>query len=115
MWRCPPGAIRNPCAFFGTQTGDLHALPDWLIACKIKTVAMEATGVYWVPLFQILEDRGLEVCLVNARHVKNVPGRKTDVQDCQWLQYLHSVGLLHALVPPARGSVCGARLRAAPR
>ena len=93
---------------FGTQTGDLHALADWLIACKIKTVAMEATGVYWVPLFQILEDRGLEVCLVNARHVKNVPGRKTDVQDCQWLQYLHSVGLLHASFrPPA--AVCAVR------
>lgn len=93
---------------FGTQTGDLHALADWLAACRIQTVAMEATGVYWVPLFQILEDRGLEVCLVNARHAKNVPGRKTDVQDCQWLQYLHSVGLLHASFrPPA--AVCAVR------
>jgi transposase len=55
---------------------------------------MESTGVYWIPIFQMLEDRGFEVCLVNARHVKNVPGRKTDVSDCQWLQYLHSVGLL---------------------
>lgn len=99
-----PRSVRS----FGTQTGDLCALADWLIACKIKTVAMEATGVYWVPLFQILEDRGLEVCLVNARHYKNVPGRKTDVQDCQWLQYLHSVGLLHASFrPPA--AVCAVR------
>jgi transposase len=98
----------RPVRSFGTQTGDLHALADWLVACKITTVAMEATGVYWVPLFQILEDRGLEVCLVNARHVKNVPGRKSDVQDCQWLQYLHSVGLLHASFrPPA--AVCAVR------
>jgi len=104
----PPDRDANPVRFFGTQTGDLHALADWLIACKITTVAMEATGVYWVPLFQILEDRGLEVCLVNARHVKNVPGRKTDVQDCQWLQYLHAVGLLHASFrPPA--AVCAVR------
>ena len=107
-WRCPPDRDTQPVRSFGTQTGDLHALADWLIACKIKTVAMEATGVYWIPLFQILEDRGLEVCLVNARHVKNVPGRKTDVQDCQWLQYLHSVGLLHASFrPPA--AVCAVR------
>ena len=61
---------------------------------RIKSVAMESTGVYWIPIFQILEIYGFEVLLVNARHVKNVPGRKTDVQDCQWLQYLHSVGLL---------------------
>jgi transposase len=104
----PPDRDKQPVRSFGTQTGDLHALADWLIACKIKTVAMEATGVYWIPLFQILEDRGLKVCLVNARHVKNVPGRKTDVQDCQWLQYLHSVGLLHASFrPPA--AVCAVR------
>src|SRR4051794_35853812 len=69
---------------------------------------MESTGVYWIPLFQILEARGLEVCLVNARHVQNAPGRKTDVQDCQWLQYLHSVGLLRASFrPPAH--VCALR------
>jgi transposase len=89
-----------PVRHFGTLTGDLHALADWLVACGIETVAMEATGVYWVPIFQILEARGLEVCLVNARHVKNVPGRKSDVQDCQWLQYLHSVGLLNASFRP---------------
>lgn len=87
---------------FGTQTADLIALADWLGQCSICTVAMEATGVYWIPLFQILEERGLEVYLVNARHVKHVPGRKSDVQDCQWLQYLHSVGLLNASFrPPA--------------
>jgi len=64
---------------FPTFTQDLYALADWLKRCGIETVAMESTGVYWIPLFQILEDRGFEVCLVNARHVKNVPGRRTDV------------------------------------
>ena len=80
----------------------MQALADGLIKCGVRTAAMEATGVYWVPILQILEARGLEVCLVNARHVKHVPGRKTDGQDCQWLQYLHSVGLLNASFrPPA--------------
>ncbi len=86
---------------FATFTEDLHALADWLRQCGMTTVAMESTGVYWIPLFQILEVRGVEVCLVNARHVKNVPGRKTDVQDCQWLQYLHAVGLLRGSFRPA--------------
>lgn len=104
----PPDRDPQCVQCFGTQTADLQKLADWLVACRIKTVAMEATGVYWVPLYQILEDRGLEVCLVNARHAKNVPGRKTDVQDCQWLQYLHSVGLLNASFrPPA--SICAVR------
>ena len=98
----------QPVRHFGTLTEDLQALADWLKSCAITTVAMEATGVYWIPLFQILEDRGFEVCLVNARHVKNVPGRKSDVQDCQWLQYLHSVGLLNASFrPPA--TICAVR------
>ena len=65
-------------------------------------MAIESTGVFWVPLFQILEQRGLEVCPINARHVKNVSGRKTDVSDCQWLQDLHSVGLLQASFRPAQ-------------
>ena len=69
---------------------------------------MESTGGYWIPLFQILEQRGFEVCLVNARHVKNVPGRRTDVSDCQWLQFLHSVGLLKASYRPAQ-EVCAVR------
>ena len=104
----PPDRDPEPVRSFGTLTADLHRLADWLVACKITTVAIESTGVYWIPLFQILEARGLAVCLVNARHVKNVPGRKTDVQDCQWLQYLHSVGLLHASFrPPA--AVCAVR------
>src|SRR3954466_569992 len=98
----PCDADPCPVRTFGTFTEDLHALADWLVRCQIRTVALESTGGYWVPLFAILEARGLQVCLVNARHVKNVPGRKTDVQDCQWLQYLHSVGLLRASFrPPA--------------
>jgi transposase len=98
----------EPVRKFATFTEDLHALADWLLQCKIETVALESTGVYWIPIFQILEARGIEVCLVNARHVKNVPGRKTDVSDCQWLQYLHSVGLLRASFrPPAQ--VCAVR------
>ena len=87
---------------YGTHTDDLFTLADWLQSCSISTVAMEATGVYWIPLFQVLEERGMEVYLVNARHVKHVPGRKTDVRDCQWLQYLHSVGLLNASFRPRR-------------
>jgi transposase len=93
---------------FPTFTQDLYAAADWLKQCGIQTVAMESTGVYWIPLFQILEARGFEVCLVNARHVKNVPGRRTDVCDCQWLQFLHSVGLLKASYRPEQ-EVCAVR------
>lgn len=75
-------------------------MADWLIECEVTTVAMEATGVYWIPIFQILENRGLEVKLVNAHHVKTVPGRKTDVNDCQWLQQLHTYGLLSGSFRP---------------
>ncbi len=91
-----------------TFTEDLHAAADWLKACNIETVAMESTGVYWIPFFQILEARGFTVLLVNARHVKNVPGRKSDVSDCQWLQYLHSVGLLRGSFRPEQ-AVCTVR------
>ena len=93
---------------FPTFTQDLYKLAEWLKTCGIETVAMESTGVYWIPLFQILEERGFEVCLVNARHVKNVPGRRTDVSDCQWLQFLHSVGLLRASYRPEQ-EVCAVR------
>lgn len=93
---------------FPSFTQDLYALADWLKQCGVKTVAMESTSVYWIPLFQILEERGFEVCLVNARHVKNVPGRRTDVCDCQWLQFLHSVGLLRASYRPEQ-EVCAVR------
>jgi transposase len=85
---------------FRTFTEDLHHLADWLVSCGIKTVAMEATGVFWIPVYEILEARGLGVILVNARHVKNVPGRKSDVADCEWLRQLHSVGLLRGSFRP---------------
>ncbi len=98
----------QPIRRFGTFTQDLRALATWLAQCGVTTVAMESTGVYWIPLYQILESRGFEVCLVNARHVKNVPGRKTDVQDCQWLQYLHSVGLLRGSFRPPE-TICAVR------
>jgi transposase len=91
----------EPVRSFKTFTADLHRLADWLQACGIETVAMESTGVYWIPIYEILEERGLEVVLVNARHVKNVPGRKSDVLDCQWIQELHSVGLLRGSFRPA--------------
>jgi transposase len=104
----PPGACERPVRAFPTFTEDLHAVRDWLQECGVTTVAMESTGVYWIPLFQILEAAGIEVCLVNARHCKNLPGRKTDVQDCQWLQHLHTVGLLRGSFRPV-DQVCAVR------
>lgn len=95
MWVCVPAdRDAEPVRVFGTFTPDLHALVAWLVQCRVDTVAMESTGVYWIPVFQILETSGLEVRLVNAHFVKTVPGRKSDVLDCQWLQQLHSYGLL---------------------
>lgn len=91
----------KPVRAFATFTADLLALADWLKACRIDTVVMESTGVYWIPLFQILERAGLSVKLVNARHVKNLPGRKTDLRDCQWLQQLHTYGLLTGSFRPS--------------
>lgn len=84
----------QPVREFSAYTADLYRLADWLTSCKVTTVAMESTGVYWIPLYQVLEERGFEVRLVDARKVRNVSGRKTDVQDCQWLQQLHTYGLL---------------------
>jgi transposase len=85
---------------FACFTAQLYAMADWLKQCGIETVAMESTGVYWLPVFQVLESRGFEVKLVNAHYVKTVPGRKTDVLDCQWLQKLHSYGLLSGSFRP---------------
>lgn len=93
---CDPHPVRE----FKSFTHQLIELADWLEACGITTVAMESTGVYWIPLFEILEDRGFEVLLVNALHIKGVPGRKTDVLDCQWIQQLHSFGLLRGSFRP---------------
>lgn len=87
---------------FGTVTSQLHALRDWLLAQGVRSVAMEATGVYWLPLYSVLEAAGLEVLMVNGRQTRNLPGRKTDMQDCQWGATLHAHGLLRAgFVPPA--------------
>lgn len=98
----PADCCAEPVRTFQTFTGDLYRLAQWLQSVGITTVAMESTGVYWIPVFQILEQQGLEVLLVNAQHVKNVPGRKTDVNDAQWLQQLHQYGLLRgSFHPPA--------------
>ena len=96
----PPDRDAQPVREFGTFTPDLYALAEWLKACRIDTVAMESTGVYWIPVYEVLEERGLQACLVNARHVKNVPGRKTDRLDCRWIRRLHSYGLLSASFRP---------------
>ena len=96
----PPDRDTDSVRRFATFTRDLLGLADWLPQCNIRSVAMESTGVYWIPLYQVLETHGFEVFLVNAHHVKNVPGRKSDVSDCQWIQYLHSVGLLKASFRP---------------
>jgi hypothetical protein len=82
----PPGRDENPVRVFATFTEDLERLTDWLEQCGVTTVALESTGVYWIPLFEILEQRGIRPCLVNARHMKNVPGRRTDWHECQFQQ-----------------------------
>lgn len=105
----PPDRDAHPVQVFNTFTEDLHGLADWLVACGVTTVAMESTGVYWIPLYDILEGRGLKPCLVNARHMKNVPGRRTDWHECQWLQYLHSVGLLRGAFRP-EAHICAVRV-----
>ncbi len=104
----PEGSCEQPVREFSSFTDDLHQMADWLLGCGVTSVVMESTGIYWIPVFEILESRGLEVRLVNARHVKNVPGRKSDVLDCQWLQRLHSYGLLEGAFRPAE-HVCSLR------
>ena len=96
----PPDRSSEPVRRVASLTADLHALAAWLQACRIETVVMASTGVYWIALFQILEARGFEVHLVNARHAKHLPGRKTDIADCQWLQKLHTFGLLNRSFRP---------------
>lgn len=97
----PPDRDDEPIREFHSFTADLNALADWLSVCGVDTVAMESTGVYWIPLYELLDRRGFKVLLVNARHVKNVSGRKSDVLDCQWLQQLMSYGLLQGAFRPA--------------
>src|SRR5215217_2862427 len=97
-----PESVRR----FGTKTPDLEELARWLKDCRIETVAMEATGIYWIATFQLLERKGFKVVLVNPRQIKNVTGKKSDVMDCQWIQKLHTFGLLGASFRPADPYVC---------
>jgi transposase len=101
----PSDRDEKPVRRFACFTADIHNMAEWLKKCGVETIAMESTGVYWIPPFQILESYGFDVKLVNAREVKNMPGRKTDVQDCQWLQQLHTYGLLRASFRP-ENSIC---------
>ena len=104
----PEGRDEISVRRFDTFTADLNALADWLEACGVDTVAMESTSVYWIPVYEILEKRGFELYLVNARQVKNVTGRKTDILDCQWLQQLHTYGLLRGSFRPSQ-EICELR------
>jgi len=108
-WVCGPGdAEDRQVRVYGTTTGQLEELADWLEEQRIESAAMEATGVYWIPLYELLESRGFEVVLVNARQLSHVPGRKTDMADCQWLQLLHSCGLLRGSFRPGE-KICQIR------
>jgi len=112
MVAVPEGRDEISVREFGAFTADLEALAAWLKKCGVTSVAMESTGVYWIPLFELLERRGFEVKLVDARHVKNVSGRKSDVLDCQWIQQLHTYGLLAgAFRPPDEVCVLRSYLR----
>ncbi|RQS55800.1 IS110 family transposase [Burkholderia sp. Bp8963] len=104
----PAKCADEPVREFGTMTDDLNAMADWLLACGVDTVALESTGVFWIPVYEVLEHRGLTVWLVDARQMKYVPGRKSDVLDCQWLQKLMSLGLLRAAWRPGE-PVCVVR------
>jgi Transposase len=110
LWKRITGPNRIPS--FTKQPADLHRLADWLRSGGVKTVA-QSTGVYWIPIYEILEDRGFEVCLVNPRHTRNLPGRKSDVQESQWLLKLHTHGLLNnSFQPPSEIRVSAERTRA---
>ena len=98
----PPDLCDEPVQTFQAFTGDIERMADWLVSMGIRTVAMESTGVYWVAVYEVLEDRGLEVIVANAREARAVPGRKSDVNDAQWLQRLHACGLLRPSFRPAR-------------
>jgi len=104
----PPDRDQNPVRVFSTFTEDLQKMARWLVSCGITTAAMESTGVYWIPPYEVLEQHGVKPCLVDAHGMKNVPGRRTDWHECQWLQFLHSVGLLRAAFRP-EGDVCAVR------
>ena len=104
----PEGSSEQTVREFKSFTPDLYELSHWLKDCEVTTVAMESTGVYWLPIYELLEAEGFEVKLVDARQAKNVPGRKSDVKDCQWIQQLHTYGLLNAAFRPAE-DVCALR------
>ena len=108
-WACvPEDRDTLPVRSFGTFTPDLLALADWLVSCRIDTVAMESTGVSWIPVYEMLEARGFTVHLVNAHHLKHVPGRKSDSKDCQWMQSWHTCGLLSGSCRP-EAEMCALR------
>ena len=98
----PPTRDSQPVRRFGCTTAELKEMAAWLKQCAIRTVAMQSTGVYWIAVFDILEEAGLEVYLVNARDTKNLPGRKSDVQESQWLMKLHTYGLLRNSFRPSQ-------------
>jgi len=104
----PTHLVEEPVREFGAMTDDLNAMAKWLLNCGVDTVALESTGVYWIPVYEVLEQQGLKVWLVDARQMKYVPGRKSDVQDCQWLQKLMSFGLLRGAFRPT-DEVCVVR------
>ena len=97
----PPSRDATPVQEFGSWTADLERMCEWLQACRIETVVMQATGVYWIALYDQLRERGMQVVVVNAQYTKNVPGRKSDIQESQWLMKLHTYGLLrNSFRPP---------------
>ena len=104
----PADRDNDPVRKCGTFTSDLDQMAEWLVSCGITTVAMESTGVYWIPVYDAVERHGIEPCLVNPRNMKNVPGKRTDFHECQWIQHLHSLGLLHAAFRP-ESQVCAVR------
>ena len=103
-----PERDEQPVRCFDCFTSDLEQMGDWLAAHGVCSIAMQSTGVYWMPVFEILQQRGMEVYLVNARHTKNLPGRKSDIVECQWLLKLHTFGLLKTVFNRAmRCAPCG--------
>ena len=104
----PADRDEHPVRKCDTFTGDLHRMAEWLVACGITTAAMESTGVYWIPVCDVLEKHGIQPCLTNPRNMKNVPGKRTGFHECQWIQHLHSMGLLQAAFRPD-GEVCAVR------
>ncbi len=104
----PSDGDTDPVRKCETFTGDLHQMADWLVGCGVTTAAMESTGVYWIPVYDVLGQHGIKPCLVNPRNMKNVPGKCTDFHECQWIQHLHSMGLLHSAFRP-EGEVCAVR------